>query len=214
MTRFRTVDLLVTVLIGAAFGVAFLGYGQLYTLIGPLTAAFKPAEGLLAGIWFLPAILAALIVRKPGAALLAEMVAAVLSMLLGSQWGWGTAVSGLMQGGGVELAFLLTRYRHFTLPVAVLGGLLSAVLEWGWEKFAYYQEMSWAFSFAMLGGFLISGALLCGVLGWAASRALAATGALDSMPAGRERAQLARAVPAVGAEGSDAQRAARDDARA
>src|SRR5699024_7591455 len=169
-----------------AFGVAFLGYGQLYTLIGPLTAAFRPAEGLLAGIWFLPALLAALIVRRPGAALLAEMIAAVLSMLLGSQWGWGTAISGLMQGGGVELAFLLTRYRRFTLPVAIGGGLLSALLEWGWEKFAYYQEMSWAFSFTMLGFFLISGALLCGVLGWVATRALTATGALDALPAGRD----------------------------
>lgn len=193
MTRYRTVDLLVTVLIGAAFGVAFLGYGQLYTLIGPLTAAFKPAEGLLAGIWFLPAVLAALLVRKPGAALLAEMVAAVLSMLLGSQWGWGTAVSGLMQGGGVELAFLLTRYRRFTLPVAVLGGVLSALLEWGWEKVAYYQEMSWAFSGTMLAFFLLSGALLCGVLGWAASRALVATGAVDSLASGREAARAVEA---------------------
>ncbi|OFT56157.1 ABC transporter permease [Brachybacterium sp. HMSC06H03] len=193
MTRYRTVDLLVTVLIGAAFGVAFLGYGQLYTLIGPLTAAFKPAEGLLAGIWFLPAVLAALLVRKPGAALLAEMVAAVLSMLLGSQWGWGTAVSGLMQGGGVELAFLLTRYRRFTLPVAVLGGVLSALLEWGWEKVAYYQEMSWAFSGTMLTFFLLSGALLCGVLGWAASRALIATGAVDSLASGREAARAVEA---------------------
>ena len=193
MTRYRTVDLLVTVLIGAAFGVAFLGYGQLYTLIGPLTATFKPAEGLLAGIWFLPAVLAALLVRKPGAALLAEMVAAVLSMLLGSQWGWGTAVSGLMQGGGVELAFLLTRYRRFTLPVAVLGGVLSALLEWGWEKVAYYQEMSWAFSGTMLAFFLLSGALLCGVLGWAASRALVATGAVDSLASGREAARAVEA---------------------
>jgi energy-coupling factor transport system substrate-specific component len=193
MTRFRTVDLLVTVLIGAAFGIAFLGYGQLYTLIGPLTTAFKPAEGLLAGIWFLPALLAALIVRKPGAALLAEMIAAVLSMLLGSQWGWGTAVSGLMQGGGVELAFLLTRYRVLTLPVAMLGGVLSAVLEWGWEKFAYYQEMSWAFSSAMLGFFVLSGAVLCGVLGWAASRAIVATGAVDSLAAGREHSRVAEA---------------------
>lgn len=173
--------------IGVAFGVAFLGYGQLYTLIGPLTAAFKPAEGLLAGIWFLPAMLAGLIVRKPGAALGAELIAAVLSMLLGSQWGWGTAISGLMQGGGVELAFLLTRYRRFTLPIAILGGVLAAMLEWGWEKFAYYPEMSWPFSLAMLGFFLLSGAVLCGALGWAATRALAATGALDSMPAGRER---------------------------
>lgn len=193
MTRYRTVDLLVTVLIGAAFGVAFLGYGQLYTLIGPLTAAFKPAEGLLAGIWFLPAVLAALLVRKPGAALLAEMVAAVLSMLLGSQWGWGTAVSGLMQGGGVELAFLLTRYRRFTLPVAVLGGVLSALLEWGWEKVAYYQEMSWAFSGTMLAFFLLSGAVLAGGLGWAASRALIATGAVDSLASGREAARAVEA---------------------
>ena len=193
MTRYRTVDLLVTVLIGAAFGVAFLGYGQLYTLIGPLTAAFKPAEGLLAGIWFLPAVLAALLVRKPGAALLAEMVAAVLSMLLGSQWGWGTAVSGLMQGGGVELAFLLTRYRRFTLPVAVLGGVLAGLLEWGWEKIVYYQEMSWLFSGTMLAFFLLSGALLCGVLGWAASRALIATGAVDSLASGREAARAVEA---------------------
>ncbi|MEO2099067.1 MAG: ECF transporter S component [Brachybacterium sp.] len=193
MTRYRTVDLLVTVLIGAAFGVAFLGYGQLYTLIGPLTAAFKPAEGLLAGIWFLPAVLAALLVRKPGAALLAEMVAAVLSMLLGSQWGWGTAVSGLMQGGGVELAFLLTRYRRFTLPVAVLGGVLSALLEWGWEKVAYYQEMSWAYSGTMLAFFLLSGAVLAGGLGWAASRALIATGAVDSLASGREAARAVEA---------------------
>lgn len=193
MTRYRTVDLLVTVLIGAAFGVAFLGYGQLYTLIGPLTAAFKPAEGLLAGIWFLPAVLAALLVRKPGAALLAEMVAAVLSMLLGSQWGWGTAVSGLMQGGGVELAFLLTRYRRFTLPLAVLGGVLAGLLEWGWEKIVYYQEMSWLFSGTMLAFFLLSGALLCGVLGWAASRALIATGAVDSLASGREAARAVEA---------------------
>lgn len=193
MTRFRTLDLMVTVLIGAAFGVAYLGYAQLYTLIGPFTAAFKPAEGLLAGIWFLPGILAALLVRKPGAALFAGLLAAVLSMLLGSPWGWGTAISGLMQGGGVELAFLLTRYRRFTLPVAILGGLLAAVLEWGWEKVIYYPEMSWPFSLAMLGAFLVSGALLCGVLGWAASRALAATGAVDSLPSGREHARIAEA---------------------
>ncbi|GAA1488417.1 ECF transporter S component [Brachybacterium sacelli] len=193
MTRFRTLDLLVTVLIGAAFGVAFLGYGQLYTLIGPLTAAFKPAEGLLAGIWFLPAVLAALIVRRPGAALLAEMVASLLEMLLGGQWGWGTAISGLLQGGGVELAFALFRYRRFTLPVAVLGGILSGALEWVWERFAYYPEMSWPYALILLVLFLLSGAVLAGGLGWAASRALAATGAVDSLPSGREHVRATEA---------------------
>ncbi|WP_246956391.1 ECF transporter S component [Brachybacterium sp. Marseille-Q7125] len=187
----RTIDLLVTVLIGAAFGVAFLGYGQLYTLIGPLTSAFKPAEGLLMGIWFLPAMVAMLLVRKPGAALLAEMIAAVLSMLLGSQWGWGTAMSGLVQGMGVELAFLLTAYRRFTLPVAMLGGVIAAAVEWLYEKFSYYQDMAWSASFLMLAMCLISGAVLCGLLGWAASRALVATGAVDTLAAGREHSRAA-----------------------
>ncbi|MFC7373770.1 ECF transporter S component [Brachybacterium sp. GCM10030267] len=193
MTRFRTIDLLVTVMIGAAFGVAFLGYGQLYTLISPLTMAFRPAEGLLVGIWFLPAVLAALIVRKPGAALLAEMIAACLEMLLGGQWGWGTVVSGLLQGGGVELAVALTAYRRFTLPVAVLGGVLAGGLEWIWERFAYYPEMSWPFALILLGFFLVSGAALGGGLGWAATRALVATGAVDSLAAGREHARAAAA---------------------
>lgn len=187
MTRFRTIDLLVTVAIGAAFGVAFLGYGAFYSLIGPLTAAFKPAEGLLAGIWFLPAILAALIVRKPGAALLAELIAASLETLLGGQWGWGTVVSGLLQGGGVELGFALFAYRRFTLPVAMLAGVIAAGLEWVYERFAYYPEMSWPFALIMLAFFLVSGAVLAGVLGRAATRALAATGALDALPAGRDR---------------------------
>lgn len=188
MTRFRTIDLLVTALIGAAFGVAFLGYGLLYSLIGPLTALFRPAEALLGGIWFLPAVLAALIVRKPGAALLAEMIAATLEMLLGGQWGWGTAVSGLIQGLGVEIGFALLAYRRFALPVAMLAGAIAAAGEWLWERFAYYPELSWTMALIMLGFFLVSGAVLAGGLGHVAARALARTGVLDSLPAGRDLA--------------------------
>lgn len=202
MTRFRTVDLLVTVAIGAAFGVAFLGYGALYSLIGPLTALFRPAEGLLMGIWFLPAMIAALVVRKPGAALLAELIAASLEMLLGGQWGWGTVVSGVLQGGGVEIAFLAFRYRRFTLPVAMLGGVIAAALEWVYERFAYYPEMSWPFAIVLLGFALVSGALACGALGWAVVRALAATGALDALPAGREHAEKRLAARRAAGEGT------------
>ena len=189
--RFRTVYLLVTVLIGAAFGVAFLGYGQLYTLIGPLTAA----SARRGACWrdLVPAGDArGLIVRKPGAALLAEMIAAVLDAA-GQPVGLGHRDLGPDAGRRGQLAFLLTRYRRFTLPVAILGGMLSALPEWGWEKFAYYQEMSWAYSGVMLGFFLLSGALLCGVLGWAATRALVSTGAVDSLAAGREHSRVAAA---------------------
>lgn len=192
LLRYRTVDLLVTVAIGVAFGVAFLGYGALYTLIGPITAAYKPSEGLLTGIWFLPALLAALVVRRPGAAILAEVIAASLEALLGSQWGMGAALSGLLQGGGVELAFLLTAYRRFAMPVAIGGGVIAAVFEWVYERYAYYPEFSTAQGMVLLVFFVLSGIVLCGILGTALVKALAATGALDAFPAGRERRDEAR----------------------
>ncbi|MCS6712517.1 ECF transporter S component [Brachybacterium sp. EF45031] len=192
LARHRTVDLMVTVAIGVAFGIAFLGYGALYTLLTPLTTLFPPSVGILAGIWFLPAVLAGLIVRRPGAALLAEVIAAVVEMMLGAQWGWATVVSGLIQGGGVELVFALTAYRRFRLPVAIAAGMVAAAFEWVYERFFYYQEFSTAAGLWLLLLFLVSGALLAGLLGWGLTRALAATGALNAFPPGREHARAHR----------------------
>lgn len=192
LLAYRTVDLVLTVAIGVVFGVVFVGWGQVYNLITPLQAAFPPAVGLLTGVFFLPALLAALIVRRPGAALLAEVIAAFLSIGLGGQWGFGAILSGMIQGAGVELAFALTAYRRFTLPVAILGSVLSGLFEWVFERFVYYAEWSWTFAFAHLGFFLVSSVLLCGVLGWALVKLLVGTGALSAFPAG-QRMRTARA---------------------
>ena len=43
--------------------------------------------GLINGLWLFAAPLAAVIVRKPGAAIYAEVVAGVLEALMGNQWG-------------------------------------------------------------------------------------------------------------------------------
>ena len=56
----------------------------------------------------MPAVLAPLIIRKPGAALFAEMVAAGVSALLGSLWGVDTLLSGFVQGAAAELVFAFT----------------------------------------------------------------------------------------------------------
>ena len=68
-------------------------------------------------MWLVPAVLAPLIIRKPGAALFAEMVAAGVSALLGSQWGPDTLLSGFVQGAAAELVFALDR-----LPALVARG--------------------------------------------------------------------------------------------
>lgn len=189
----RTLDLVTTVMIGVAFGVVFIGWGALTTLLEPLFAALKPLAGLVYGFFWVPPVVAALVVRRPGAALLAEVVAASVEPLLGGQWGLTTLGSGVLQGLGVELGFLLFAYRRWTLVPAVLGGALAGLLETPFEWRVYYKE--WALGYVSLYAvaMMISGALLAGALGWLITRSLAATGALNPFPAGREHLESRRA---------------------
>jgi ABC-type cobalt transport system, permease component len=52
------------------------------------------------GIWLLGGVLGGLIIRKPGAALAVELLAALVSAAVGNQWGITTLYSGLAQGIG------------------------------------------------------------------------------------------------------------------
>ena len=92
--RWRTRDIVVAAVIGVAFGVVFWVWGLIWN--GPLAVLgglALPVQDLGYAVWLMPAVLAPLIVRKPGAALFAEMVAAGLSALLGSAWGVDTLLS-------------------------------------------------------------------------------------------------------------------------
>jgi len=93
--RWRTRDIVVTAVIGVAFGVVFWAWGLAWS---PIEAALGPGRFLFYAVWLVPAVLAPLIVRKPGAALFAEMLAAAVSTLIGSQWGPDTLLSGFVQG--------------------------------------------------------------------------------------------------------------------
>ncbi|MFX4273237.1 ECF transporter S component [Propionibacteriaceae bacterium Y1685] len=189
LMRWRTVDLITAVMIGVAFGVAFIGWGQVYNLTGPLFAALPPLSGVLGGFWWLPAVVAALVIRRPGAALLAEIVAASVEPLLGGQWGLTTLGSGVLQGLGVELGFLIFAYGVFGVAPAMIGGALAGLLETPYEWLLYYRE--WAIGYAGVYAvtMIISGALVGGLLAVGLVRALAATGVLAPFPPGREHAE-------------------------
>ncbi|MDO5644211.1 MAG: ECF transporter S component [Dermabacter sp.] len=187
--RYRTIDLLVPILIGVAFGVAFWGYANVYTLLGPLTAAFPPIEGLLTGFWCLPALIAMLIVRKPGAALSAEVIAACLAAILGSKFGITSLYSGVIQGIGFEIAFAATAWRSVGWPVVIAGSLMSTFFEWVYEIIFFYPEWSVTFKALLLVFFWISALTLLAGLGKFLVGALARTGAINQFPPGREWAR-------------------------
>ncbi|SDU92457.1 energy-coupling factor transport system substrate-specific component [Microlunatus sagamiharensis] len=185
--RWRTVDLITVVLLAVAFGIAFVGWGALTNVVQPVFTALPPLAGLVYGFFWVPAVVAALVVRRPGAALLAELVAASVEPLLGGQWGIATLGSGALQGLGVELGFALLAYRRWTLLPAVLGGILAGIFEAPYEWRLYYPEWSAGYAGLYAVALAVSGALLAGLLGWVIVRALARTGALAPFAAGRER---------------------------
>ena len=118
-TRWRTRDIVVAAVIGVAFGVLFAVWNLTYAAAEPVFAAAPPLRDIMYGVWLMPAILAPLVIRKPGAALFAEMVAAGVSALLGSQWSVDTLLSGFLQGAAAELVFAFTLYRSYGLITLV-----------------------------------------------------------------------------------------------
>src|SRR3954470_24026178 len=118
--RWRTVDIVVTAVLGVAFGVVFWAWNLLWAATGTAFTAFPPAQAVMYGVWLLPAVVAPLIVRKPGAAIFAETVAAIVSALLGAQWGAQVVLYGLIEGLAGELGYAAFRYRRFGWVQAVV----------------------------------------------------------------------------------------------
>lgn len=188
----RVVDIVVAAVLAVACGLLFwvwntIGYAW-YTAMDALTPGLG---GLAAGIWLIGGVIGALVIRKPGAAIFVEVLAASVSTVLGNQWGIETLYSGLAQGLGVELVFAAVMYRRFGLPVAVVSGVGAAVGAFALELVtsANYAK-SMAFNLTYLTSLSISGAVLAGALGFYLVKALAASGALDRFAVGRERQRL------------------------
>jgi energy-coupling factor transport system substrate-specific component len=60
-----------------------------------------------------------------------------------------------------------------------------------YDAFVWYQDTAWgSFRLPYIGITVVSAAIVAGAGGWALTRALAQTGALDRFPAGRERAAV------------------------
>jgi energy-coupling factor transport system substrate-specific component len=138
-TGWRAVDIVVASVLGVAFGVVFWQWNVIWT---PLFAAqVNPLAYLVSGMWLVPGVLAMLIIRKPGAAIFAEMVAAGVSALLGSTWGADTLLSGFVQGAGAEIVFAATRYRSWTFPVLALAALGSAAAAWIHDWIIWYPTI-------------------------------------------------------------------------
>ena len=182
----RVVDIVTASVLGVAGGFLFVLWNLSWPVVSGALAAFPPASGIGVGIWLLPGVLGALVIRKPGAALYTELLAAVVSALVGNQWGFSTVWYGFLEGLGPEVLFAILLYRRFGLGASLGGGAAAGVVVGLLDTFVYYPDFSPVFKAVYIVAAITSGVVIAGVGSWALTRALARTGALSSLASGRD----------------------------
>jgi energy-coupling factor transport system substrate-specific component len=182
----RTVDIVVLAVVAAVFGAIYWAVGLLQST--SLFGVFPPLAAILNVVFLMAGPLGALIIRRPGAALAAELLAALFEALVSVSWsGSSIIVYGLLEGAAAELGFLLFVYRRWSLEVALLSGALSgaamALLDvW---IYGYYSDFPADQKLAYLAIAMAAGAAIAGGVSWVLVRSLAATGVLAPFAAGR-----------------------------
>lgn len=189
-SSWRTVDIVVASAIAVAFGVVFWAWGNLWNTTQSAFTAFPPAQGFMYGVWLVPGVLGALVVRKRGAAIYTALVAATVSALLGTAWGLSVIAYGLVQGAAPELVFAFALYRSWRLPTAVVAGAVAGAAAALLDILFYYSEWSGGWQLTYAGLLTASAAVIAGLGSWLLVRALARTGVLAPFGSGRDQARV------------------------
>src|SRR5215216_3382371 len=182
----KTRDVVVAAALAVPLGILWsLGWGYVWSA----GRAILPELGfVLDGFYVVAGVLVGYIVRRPGAALLGEMLASLLEIPL-TPFGAVVLWLGLLQGLGVELVFAGTRYRNWSLPVLMLAGAVGAILPYFGYTYVTTSAASLGIDVQVLRIVLklIGGAIFAGLVGKLIADALAKTGVLNNFPIARSR---------------------------
>lgn len=180
--KWSTRDLMVTIVIGLAFGVLLIPVTYAYAALLSLGIL---ARSLLGGVYFLPAAFAAYVIRKPGSILLVSLVSALVAMPF-TAYGFIVLLIGALTGLIGELVtWFFTRYRNFTLGRMALAGAVGGLLEF---LLILASLRTTQFDLGILGAALLASAFtfaLCAVLAKVLADAVARTGVLANTALGR-----------------------------
>ena len=185
MSHWNMREIVVMSVLSVVFAIVYLAFLP----VGKLLVGFFGPIGydLIFGIWFIVSVIAAYIIRKPGAAFLSETIAATVEVLMGNAVGPILILTGMIQGIGAEAVFAATRWKNYSIWILMLAGMGSAITSFAWGYFrSGYAALEPGYILAMLIVRLISGALLAGLLGKLISDALAKTGVLSRFALGKE----------------------------
>lgn len=174
-------DILMVGIVGVLFSFLYLGMVYVGTALcaaltpfGLGSAGYEP----IYGIWFMAGIFAIYVIRRPGTGIVAEMLAALLEVLMGNMFGPRVFVTGFVQGLGSEIGFALGGYKYDKKSVAI-ASVTTTIASFLWNTYTsgYYRLEPWlvilmfcirivsAFIFCFITKALADGLAKAGVLG-------------------------------------------------
>jgi energy-coupling factor transport system substrate-specific component len=142
------------------------------------------------GFWFAGSTFTAYIVRKPGVAFAASMIAVIAEILAGNAAGAILLLTGLVQGAGSEVPFAATRWRRYGWPVLLASGATAAVFSFVYNWFRFdYASLAFGLLVAMFAIRVTSGMVLGAVLPKLAADRMRTTGVFDGLAIEREESR-------------------------
>lgn len=181
-------DVILMAIFGVVFSAVYLAVFQgglaLSTALTPMGLSPFGFE-IIYGVWFMAATLAAYIIRKPGVALVTEVLASAIELLMGNSGGLTVVLTGAIQGLGAELVFAAFRYKKWDLGSMSLAGIVSASFIFCYELYYLnYIALAPALLISQLAVRFVSAVVFSGVLCKLAGDALARTGVVKSYAIG------------------------------
>ncbi len=184
-----TRDAVLVAVLAVVFGFLYMQWVPIWVIAASLGAQIGQEAAF--GFWLIAGVLASYIIRRPGAALLGEFLAALAEVLFGAAAGTPLLVTGIMQGLGAEIVFGARRWQDYSLSTVIIAGAVAMLvaLPWNWFRLGYFQ-LNVGFLVILLIVRLLSGAILSGLVPKVLGDALARTGVLSNFALGRARQEV------------------------
>src|SRR5712692_9884520 len=198
IVAFSLMEIVIMAVIGVINGVL----GTPNAMLGRLFMTFSGSYGFLAfaaicGFFYISGPLAAYIIRKPGAATIAETMNGVAQVLSGNPNGVMVLGAGFLQGFMSDMAFAFYGYRKWTLSVLALSGALAPLLQQIPEVYFFgVGDLGISYNLLALAIRMISGAVYAIILVKPIAFALVKAGVLRGTAVAREEAVAHIAGPA------------------
>lgn len=145
--NFTTVELVFIAILGVVFGIINNLFGLVYTAIN----AVNPMLALLFTPFGLVTLIAAYVVRKPWAAVLAGVINGLVQFLGGNPAGIWSLAFGLAHGLGTEVVFYFFRYQNYSWVACFLAAFVDGLFNMVAVVFAFGM-----YTFMPIGQILLS----------------------------------------------------------